>query len=213
MPTSDRTQRRLSKEAIAKLRDVIEILDDDITHEDDEIRRETKKAYSATERHAVKRDKHDRYGDEVYAVPKLDSYPLTQDKKPSEERVRAAWDYIHVAKNREKLGEKTAAKATARIRAFAKKHFPDMHLEETTHKSLAVDEVYVFPLESIWPLTENRQPSAERVQKAWQELHSARIEHVLPDAAMATAEQRIALFAAQHDLPLQTRRMPRTVVL
>ena len=172
----------------------------------------TQKAYAAKERREIKRDKHDRYGDEVYADPTMDSYPLTKDHKPDYERVKAAWDYIHVATNREKLGKDTAERVTARIRAFAKKHFPKMALEET-HKSLATDEVYVFPVEGLWPLTEQREPSAERVQKAWQELHSARIEHVLPDEAMAQAEQRIALFAAQHDLPLQVRRTPRTVVL
>ena len=37
------------------------------------------------------------------------------------------------------------------------------------------------------------------------------VEAITP--AMAQAEQRIALFAAQHDLPLQVRRTPRTVVL
>lgn len=173
---------------------------------------QTQKAYSAKEQKAIQRDKHDRYGDEVYADPKLDAYPLTKDRKPDYERVKAAWDYVHVAKNREKLGEETAERVTARIRAFATKHFPKMALEET-HKSLATDEVYVFPVEGLWPLTEQRKPSVDRVQKAWQELHSARIEHVLPDHAMAQAEQRIALFAAQHDLPLQTRRTPRTVVL
>lgn len=212
MPTSDRTQRRLSQEAIAKLRDVIEILDDDITHEDDEIRRETKKAYSATERHAVQRDKHARYGDEVYAVPKLDSYPLTQDKKPSEERVRAAWDYIHVAKNREKLGEKTAAKATARIRAFAQKHFPDMALEET-HKSWAHDEVYIFPDVQVWPLTEGREPSPELVQKSWSEMHSARMEYLLTDAAMARAEARLLSFARQHQIPVKARPLHKGLAM
>ena len=167
------------------------------------------KGYTRQERQQVKQKKTAEYGrDEVFAVPRLRSYPLTKDRRPDAERVKAAWDYIHVAKNRAKLGE-DAAKATARIRAFAHKHFPDMQLEEDTRKSWATEEIYVFPAERIWPLTESRRPSAEAVQKAWQSLHSAQVEYRMPDQAMAVAEQRIALFAARHHLPLQARQRLR----
>ena len=170
----------------------------------------THKAYSSEERRAIKRRKHTRYGAEVFAVPKMDAYPLTKGKKPSRERVKAAWDYIHVTENREKLGAKTAARATARIRAFAQQHFPDMALEDT-RKSWATDEVYLFPEAQAWPLTEYRQPSPERVQKAWAEVHSARWEYLLTDDAMARAEIRLAGFARQHQIPLQVRRRPEMV--
>lgn len=162
-------------------------------------------SYTAAERRAMRRDKRDRYGDEVYAVPTMDSYPLTKDKRPNRERVQAAWDYIHVAANRAKLGETTARRATARIRAFAHRHFPDMALEDT-RKSWAADEVYVFPDVRVWPLTEGRRPSAEAVQKAWAAVHSAQMEYRLTDAAMAQAEARIQTFAQQYAVPLTARR-------
>lgn len=207
MPTSDKAQRRLARSAVEKLRDVIEILDDDIQHETDEIRDAATKSYTPKERREVKRDKHDRYGHEVFAVPSLDSYPLTKHQKPDRERVKAAWDYIHVAKNRAKLGDE-AAKATARIRAFAKKHFPDMVLEDV-HKSWATDEVYVFPDVQVWPLTDGHQPSPELVQKSWAEVHSARMEYLLTDEAMARAEARILTFAAQHQIPIKPQRVQK----
>lgn len=167
--------------------------------------------YDKAERKAVKEHKRDEYGThEVFAVPSLDSYPLTKDHKPDAERVKAAWDYIHVAKNRAKLGDE-ASKATARIRAFAHKHFPDMVLE--TQKSWATDEVYVFPGEQVWPLTDRREPSVELVQKAWQDVHSARWEYLLSDEAMARAETRIVTFADAHHIPVQPQRTLKGMAL
>lgn len=208
MPTSDRRPRDLSREAIRKLREVLTVLEDDVAHEEAEQAEDaTRKAYDAAERRAVKRAKAARYGKEVFAVPALASYPLTKDRKPDAERVRAAWDYIHVAANRAKLGEPTARQAEARIRAFAHRHFPDMALEaDDTRKSWATDEVYVFPAERVWPLTDRRTPSVAAVQKAWQEVHSARWEYLLTDDAMARAEARILAFAAQHQLPVRPER-------
>jgi hypothetical protein len=169
-------------------------------------------AYDKTERHAVKQQKAERYGThEVFAVPGLDSYPLTKDKKPDRERVQAAWDYIHVSKNAAKLGD-DASKAEARIRAFAKKHFPDMALEDA-HKSWAVDEVYVFPDVQVWPLTEGHTPSAELVQKSWADMHSARMEYLLTDAAMAKAEARLLSFARQHQIPVQARPLHKGLAM
>jgi hypothetical protein len=163
-------------------------------------------AYDKAERKTVKTKKTAEYGThEVFAVPSLHSYPLTKNKQPSQERVKAAWDYIHVAQNRAKLGD-DAAKATARIRAFAQKHFPDMALEETK-KSWATDEVYVFPDALVWPLTEGRQPSVEAVQKSWADIHSIQMEALLSDEGMARAEARVLAFAAQHQIPVTPRRV------
>lgn len=162
-------------------------------------------AYDKAERKTVNKKKRELYGTkEVFAVPSLHSYPLTKDKKPDRERVQSAWDYIHVAKNRAKLGDE-AAKATTRIRAFAKKHFPDMALEDAK-KSWATDEVYVFPDVAVWPLTEGRAPSPELVQKSWSDLHSMRMEHLLTDAAMAQAEARVLVFAHQYQIPVTPTR-------
>jgi hypothetical protein len=213
MATTDREQRRRAQAALAKLREVMAVLADDIAHEEEELQAPTHKAYTAAQRRTLKRAKQDRYGHEVFAVPALASYPLTTHRRPDRARVQAAWDYIHVAKNREKLGDTEAAKATARIRAFARRHFPDMVLEEPTTKSLALDEVYVFPANGLWPLTDHCQPSAERVQKAWQDVHSALWEARLSDRDMARAETRISLFAAQHGVPLTRSRRPRSVLL
>lgn len=168
-----------------------------------------------TQARATRRKKAAEYGpDEVFAVPRLDSYPLTKDHQPDRERVQAAWDYIHVAKNRRALG-KDAARATARIRAFAHQHFPDMTLEggDATHKGWSTAEVFTFPAEAVWPLTEHRQPSAALVQKAWADIHSARWEARLTDAAMAQAEARIAAFAAAHQVALRAPRFQGSVAL
>lgn len=169
-------------------------------------------AYDNAERKTVKNDKRGQYGThEVFAVPSLDSYPLTKNKKPDRERVKAAWDYIHVADNRAKLGDE-AAKATARIRAFAKKHFPDMALEDVK-KSWATDEVYVFPDVAVWPLTESRTPSPELVQKSWAEMHSMRLEHLMTDEAMAQAEARVLTFAHQHQIPVVPGRVRKGLAM
>ena len=163
-------------------------------------------AYDQAERKTVTAKKTAEYGShEVFAVPSLHSYPLTKEKKPSAERVKAAWDYIHVAKNRAKLGA-DAAKATARIRAFAHRHFPDMALEEAK-KSWATDEVYVFPDAQVWPLTEGRHPSVEAVQKSWADMHSAQMEALLTEEGMGQAEARVLAFAAQHHIPVTPRRV------
>lgn len=165
-------------------------------------------AYDAAQRAQVKQDKQARYGHEVFAVPALDSYPLTKHKKPDAERVRAAWDYIHVAANAAKLGGAVKT-AEARIRAFAHKHFPDMQLEAPVRKSWAQDEVYVWPDEGLWPLTARQQPNEELVQKAWATLHSALWDYRLTDAGMAQAERRIAAFAAAHAMALVPPRRTR----
>lgn len=169
----------------------------------------------ATKATTERRKKAEKYGaDEVFAVPSLDSYPLTKNHKPDAERVKAAWDYIHVAQNRQALG-KDAKRATARIRAFAAQHFPGLALEggDETQKSWATDEVYTFPAEQVWPLTERRQPSVELVQKAWADIHSARWEARLTDVAMVQAEGRIAAFAAAHQMALQPKRPTGSVAL
>ena len=169
-------------------------------------------AYDKAARAAVRAKKTDEYGaHEVFAVPALRSYPLTDHKKPSAERVRAAWDYIHQDKNRAKLGA-AAAPAVARIRAFARRHFPDMALEGL-HKGWATDEVYLSPADRAWPLTHGRVPDAGLLQKAWADLHSVQWEARLDDAAMAEAERRLQAWATAHQLPLTPpRRAPRVVM-
>lgn len=52
------------------------------------------------------------YGDVEYADPKNKAYPIN-----TPERIRAAWNYIHVAANREKYSAEDAATITARIAA------------------------------------------------------------------------------------------------
>jgi len=201
MPTTDKEQESKSRRAIKLLRQVIEVLEADVEHEEAE--EHVEKAYAPKERREVKRKKEEEYGeDETFAVPGLDSYPLTKDGKPDEERVRAAWGYIHTAKDRAKLGEEKAKAAEKRIRAFAKQHFPEMELEdahENMHKALG--EVYVFPEARTWPLTKGLVPDEELVRAAWRDLHGTVANHVLGDQA-DIAERRIRYFAGKHGIAL-----------
>ena len=212
MATTDKEQESKSRRAIKLLREVIEVLEEDVAHEAAEVEHESgkvKKAYTAEQRKEVRRKKREEYGKgETFAVPGLDSYPLTKDGQPDEERVRAAWGYIHTAKDREKLGEERAKAAEKRIRAFAKKHFPEMQLEggDETKKPedmrKALGEVYVFPDEKAFPLTKSLQPDAELVQAAWRDIHGIRANHILGEQA-DVAERRIRFFAKQHGIALE----------
>jgi len=173
-------------------------------------------AYDRAERAAVRRQKAAAYGThEVFAVPALNSYPLTKDRRPDRTRVQAAWDYLHVAANRTKLGEPVAAAAERRIRAFARAHFPDLALAgAATHKGWATDEVYLAPDLKAWPLTYRRQPDAGLLQKAWADVHSVQWEARLDDAAFAEAEQRLLAWAHAQALPVTPpKRQPRAVML
>ncbi len=114
--SSDRQQEAEASEALQALR---------------KVRGErVRKSYDAEERKDVRRKKTEEYGQgEVFAVPSLRSYPLTKNGKPSRERVKAAWAYLHVGSNRAKIGEKAADGAERRIRAFAKRYFSGVELE------------------------------------------------------------------------------------
>ncbi len=211
MPTTDKEQESRSRRAIELLCEVIKVLEEDVAHEAAEVDHEggeVKKAYTAEQRKEVRRKKREEYGTkETFAVPGLDSYPLTKDGKPDEERVRAAWSYIHHPDNAAKLGDQAKA-AERRIRAFAKKHFPEMELEggdetkkdENMHKS--VGEVYVFPGEKAFPLTKSLRPDAELVQAAWRDVHGIRANHILGEQA-DVAEHRIRFFAEKHGIALE----------
>lgn len=73
---------------------------------------------------AVNRAKEDRYGtDEVFADPAHHSYPLTKDGKPSAERTKAAWDYIHQHRDADEYSHGRAEQIIDRIHAFARRHF------------------------------------------------------------------------------------------
>jgi hypothetical protein len=92
-------------------------------------------ARSAEDWAKVKDKKESEYGgSETFADPAHHSYPLTKDGKPSQERVRAAWSYIHHPKNSAKYGDGGAG-VKKRIASFARKHFPDMNLEGHDEKS------------------------------------------------------------------------------
>ena len=129
--TDDRQQEAEASEALRALRQVRGALESDVRHERAEERGErVRKSYDAEERRDVRRKKTEEYGKgEVFAVPSLRSYPLTKNGKPSRERVKAAWAYLHVGSNRAKIGEKAADAAERRIRAFAKRHFAGVELE------------------------------------------------------------------------------------
>lgn len=67
------------------------------------------------------------YGNEKYADPGYQAdgkkrYPLTEDGKPSETRIRAAWNYIHKKKNKAKYSPEHAAAIQAKIVRAWKKH-------------------------------------------------------------------------------------------
>ena len=150
MATDGKEQESESRRAIRQLRDVIETLQDDIHHEKAELRAERKAKYSKDERKEVNKRKEAEYGTkEYFAVPSLHSYPLTKNGKPSEERTRSAWGYIHHPDNAAKLG-KEAASAESRIRSFAKKHFPGMALESSeAHKALVEHCLASLPPEPL----------------------------------------------------------------
>lgn len=80
------------------------------------------KSRSKEEWKEVKERKAKEYAGETFADPEHDSYPLTENGQPSEERVMAAWRYINEEKNASKYADGGAA-VKRRIRAFAKKHF------------------------------------------------------------------------------------------
>ena len=208
--TDDAKQEQSSKRGLRGLREAAEALREDVAHERAE--RRMSKSYDAEERKEVRRKKTEEYGKgEVFAVPSLRSYPLTKDGKPSEERTMAAWRYLSMPKNAEKLGDKAGA-ARSRIRSFAKKHF-GKELEggeeakksmptEAAEPALPTDEVYALQDRSLWPLTKGLQPDAALIQAAWQAVHSTRAQALLPDEDAAVAEARIAHFARHHKVSL-----------
>jgi len=71
----------------------------------------------------VKKDKKAKYGKEIYADKEHDSYPLTKDGKPSEERTMAAWRYINETKDAKEYSASKVSSMKAKIRRFAKEHF------------------------------------------------------------------------------------------
>lgn len=193
------------------------------------------KAYSPKEAAAVRRKKTEEYGtEETFAVPKLRSYPLTKHGKPDAERVLAAWRYLHQRRNREKLSDAVAKQAEARIRRFAAKHFPDIHLADKKEgsptskpakKSTASarrparslrkalpPEVYVFPELRQWPLTKGRLPNERLIQKAWKELHSPHAQAALGDALIDQAEMRVEAFATLHHIELPDADLLKSLI-
>lgn len=137
MPTSDKDSEA-DLRAIRKLRHAIVTLRHTVDRDDAALAR--KGRYTAAERRHVRAEKRREYGtDEVFAVPNVNAYPLTQDGRPDEERVRAAWSYIHQRKNAGKLGDAETRTAEEKIRRFAKKHFPKLVLESSA-KSLCVGD-------------------------------------------------------------------------
>ncbi len=208
--TTDEQQERAAKEGRKGARAAARAREDDAKHEAAEMGERVQKAYSKEQRHEVRRDKAQRYGKEVFAVPRLDSYPLTKDGEPDEERTMAAWRYIHTEKDESKLPAAEAAKAKSRIRAFAKKHFGkelESGPEETkkaldTAANLPTDEVYALQHRSLWPLTKALQPDAGLVRGAWRALHSTRAQSLLPEEDARVAEVRIRHFAEHHHIDL-----------
>lgn len=211
--TDDAAQQRASERGLRGLREAADALREDVAHERAERRgKRVEKAYTAEERKEVRRKKTEEYGKgEVFAVPSLRSYPLTEDGKPSEERTLAAWRYLNMPKNAAKLGDKAEA-ARRRIRAFAKKHFGKELAEggEEVSKSMAADkqqglptdEVYALQERSLWPLTKGLQPDPLLVEGAWRAVHSVRAQALLSDEEAAVAATRIAHFARHHSIPL-----------
>lgn len=138
MATSDRQQRDASLDAIKKLRRVLHVLQQSAAHETAEMH--DKARYTRAERQEIRREKHAEYGREYFAVPELSAYPLTKRGRPNRERFLAAWRYIHQRRNAGKLGDRDAERAEQRMRAFAKKHFPDLALEDA-QKARTVEEL------------------------------------------------------------------------
>lgn len=176
------------------------------------------KAYTEKQQKEVRDKKREEYGTkEYFAVPGLDSYPLTEHGKPSEERVRAAWGYIHQEDNRAKLGER-AGEGVKRIRAFAHKHFPDMQLEgdqeEETKKSMS-RETFLFPEgdAGAWQLTVGGKPDADLVRKAWNEVHSTKVNYLLGDENFAAAEERLTWYAQQHSIALEQPQVQKSLLI
>jgi len=141
MATSDKKQRKDSVRAIRKLRDAIVTLRHAVDHEDAEMAAR-KARYSVAQQKRVRQAKRAEYGThEYFAVPTLNSYPLTKHGVPNRSRVLAAWRYIHQAKNAAKLGDPMIEKAEKRIQRFAKKHFNlKLHADQhATHKARVDD--------------------------------------------------------------------------
>lgn len=163
-------------------------------------------AYNKEERKGVKQRKTEKYGKgEVFAVPALDSYPLTENKKPSEERTIAAWKYLHQGKNEHKLTGKELETAEKRIRHFAKYHFgkdlTSAEDEKETKKSLQT-EVFLLPEFSLWPVTKGLQPNPELCQQAWQVLHMTKSHVMLGTDNVDKAEERLIAYSRKHGIKL-----------
>ncbi len=68
------------------------------------------------------------YADPGFQTDKQPRYPLKEDGKWSQPRIRAAWSYIHHQDNADKYSKAGADKIKDNIKQAAEKH--GVHLEE-----------------------------------------------------------------------------------
>lgn len=162
-------------------------------------------AYDKKEREEVKQKKTEKYGKkEVFAVPALNSYPLTEDSKPSEERTMAAWKYLHEKRDEHKLTGEEFKTAESHIHSFAKKHFGkelESPGEKEVEKSLQTEK-FLLPEYSLWPVTKSLQPDAELCNQAWQVLHMQKSLVLLGAENVDLAEQRLIAYSEKHGIQL-----------
>ena len=101
------------------------------------------KSRTKSEWSQVKRNKKSEYGDETYADPAHNSYPLTDGGKPSRERTMAAWRYAHTERDEDEYTPAERTRLQSRIKRFAKVHFgEDLQSPDEAKKSLRI----AFPI-------------------------------------------------------------------
>ena len=91
----------------------------------------------------VKHNKKSEYGNETYADPAHNSYPLTKGGNPSRERTMAAWRYAHTKRDEDEYTPAERTRLQNRIKRFAKVHFDeDLQSPDEAKKSLRI----AFPI-------------------------------------------------------------------